>query len=197
LFAVHEGVNLSSIEIFPEVEVLVKTVPLQTCYFNHVNNLIRGAKNSIWICQYVFSTNVARRWQRSNKILKALISSAGRGVELRVLFDRPRLNSPNIRSNIRTVETLRDANIIVRCLAVNKCLHIKMVVFDKRVFLAGSHNLTDSSLYSPFELSFECRDDYLVNAAVIYFECLWNGNLSQPYSEALEEMAYGNRQKIF
>ena len=188
---------MTTINVFPEKPVTSAVIPLQTGYFNHIFSLVSKAEKSISICQYVFSTNKTRNWQRSNKILKSLVSAAARGVELRVLFDRPKLNSPNIRSNIRTVDALREGNIIAKCLAVNKALHIKMLIIDKKIFLAGSHNLTDSSLYSPYELSFECRDEYMVNCAGIYFECLWNGNLSQDYRSAVEDMAYQRKKKFY
>ena len=183
---------MTDVQIFPNHEITLKTTPHQTSYYSRVSELIRSAKTSISICQYVFSISKSRAWQRSNKIFNLLVSAHERGVLVNVLFDRPKRHSPNINSNQTTVAALKEYGINPRCLAVNRTLHIKLLIFDSSLFLAGSHNLTDSSLYSPFELTFECRDDFLVNSAIIYFNCLFNGSMSEPYEDAWTVVKRGN-----
>lgn len=179
---------MTDVTIFPQTELTLNATPYQTGYYARVQELIRSAERTILLCQYVFSVSESRHWQRSNKILNSVLDASLRGIEIKVLLDRPRVNSPNLKSNIHTFEKLTSKGIDVRCLSILKTLHIKMIIFDQNVFLAGSHNLTDSSLYSPFELTFECRDDFLVNSAIIYFNCLYNGVMSEPFEKALRSI---------
>lgn len=179
---------MTEVTIFPQTELTLKATPYQTGYYDRLQELIRKASQSILLCQYVFSVSDTRHWQRSNKILDSILDAHLRGIEVKVLFDHPRVHSPNLKSNINTFEKLNSKGIDVRCLLLMKTLHIKLIIFDQHVFLAGSHNLTDSSLYSPFELTFECRDDFLVNSAIIYFNCLFNGVMSEPFENSLRSI---------
>lgn len=179
---------MSEVRIFPQTEISLKATPYQSGYYDRLQELIGRATQSILFCQYVFSVSETRHWQRSNKILDSILDAHLRGVEIKILFDRPRIHSPNLRTNINTFQKLNSKGIDVRCLKLLKTLHIKMIIFDQWVFLAGSHNLTDSSLYSPFELTFECRDEYLVNSAITYFNCLFNGTLSEPFENSLRSL---------
>jgi len=172
---------MTPLSIFPNTNLNFCSTTHQTSYFNRLIDLINKSQESILVCQYVFSISHTRQWQRSNKVLNAFLKSYYRGVDIKFLFDRPRLHSPNFKTNANTAFFLISKGLPVRCLSVTKTLHIKLLIFDRKIFLAGSHNLTNSSLYSPFELSFECADDFLTNSAVIYFNTLWDGPLSQPY----------------
>ena len=186
-----KGEGMSTVELFSDEVVKFEGRALQTGYYKRVEELLVGARVSVWLCQYVFAASEKRGWQRSTRILKAVLAAGLRGVDVRVLFDRPRPGAPNAGSNIRTWRSLEMGNVEVRCLAVNKTLHVKLVIVDREVLLAGSHNLTNSSLYSPFELSWECVDSYLVNSAALYFQCLWNGSLSEPFSDGFKRMGRG------
>lgn len=169
-----------------------QAAPHQTLYYQNITNHIRTANKAIHLCQYVLSVSPSRPWQRSNKILTDLIAAHTRGVQLKILYDRPKLRAPNLRSNAASFAILQKHKVPVRCLSLTKTLHIKLIIFDDTVFFAGSHNLTNSSLYSPYELSWECSDPYMVNAALLYFNCLFNGQMSEPYENALRSIGYGN-----
>jgi len=182
---------MTDLWMFPGGEVKFYGWPLQTSYFTRVIELTRKARVFIYVCQYVFGVSSTRDWQRSNKVFKALVGAKRNGVEVKVLLDGPRERSPNVRTNITCAQRFKDEGIEVRCLNVNKTLHLKFLIFDNEFFLAGSHNLTNSSLYSPFELTFECEDGVLVNAASIYFQAMFNGAMSVPFFDAFKEMRKG------
>lgn len=179
---------MSQVHIFPESQVKFLAQTHQTTYFARLVELIDRSKESIRVCQYVFSISQTRSWQRSNKVFEAFKRANSRGVEIAFLFDRPRQRSPNFKTNLKTAWELMSAGIQVRCLSINKTLHIKLLIFDRSIFLAGSHNITNSSLYSPFELTFECQDQFLCNSSVIYFEALWNSSLSEPFPKTEQEL---------
>lgn len=177
--------SMSDIQIFPCQTLSVYACPHQTTYYDSLLNKIRKSTKSILCAQYVFSSGHTRAWQRSSKIMAAILDANLRGVTIQVLLDRPKPHSPNARTNIQTALLLQEKGVDVRTLIVSKTLHIKLIIIDTHTFFAGSHNLTNSSLYSPFELSWECIDPFLTNSAIAYFQCLWNGQLSEPYTAAL------------
>jgi phosphatidylserine/phosphatidylglycerophosphate/cardiolipin synthase-like enzyme len=179
---------MSIVKIIQNNSTTSPIFPHQTTYFSRLLDLIRQSKETIMACQYVFSISDTRQWQRSNKVFNAIIKSYSRGIDIKILFDRPKPHSANSRANINTAWQLMAHGIPVRCLSVSKTLHIKLLIFDRQTFLAGSHNITNSSLYSPFELTFECRDDFLTNSAVVYFYALWNGPLSEPFPKNQEAL---------
>jgi len=179
---------LTDFQIFKEGFGDVSGTPLQTNFYIRILELARKSKKSINLIQYVFGISENREWQRSNKFLKALVEAKRRGVEIRVIFDRPRVHAPNTKTNIKCALRLKEFGIETRALAIHKTLHLKMVIFDREIFLAGSHNLTNSSLYSPFELSFEYSGKEIVGAAECYFLRLWNEGISEPFFESVEKM---------
>ncbi len=195
-FPTHEGEVMTEIKMFPENEISLKTIPHQSSYYSRVQDLTHHATDSILICQYVFSVSETRHWQRSNKVLNSILEAHTRGVDIKILFDRPRHSKPNIKTNIHTFEKLKHAGVDVRCLLLQKTLHIKFMIFDRKIFLAGSHNLTDSSLYSPFELTFEYSDPSIVLSAINYFECLYNGAMSETFESALGDMHHARRKNF-
>lgn len=177
--------------MFPDGGVQFYGWPHQTSYCSRVLELTRRCRESVMIAQYVFGLSPSREWQRSNKVFKAMVNAKERGVSVYLLLDGPRLHAPNARTNILCARRFVDAGVEVRALAVPRTLHLKMLVFDREVMLAGSHNLTNSSLYSPFELTFECRDRVIVHAAGVYFQALWNGSMSEPYFDAVGRLRKG------
>jgi phosphatidylserine/phosphatidylglycerophosphate/cardiolipin synthase-like enzyme len=183
---------MSDLEILGSEKRSFFTTPHQTQYYQTITAAIRQAKTDISICQYVLAVSPSRHWQRSNKLLNELVDAHNRGVALRILYDRPKLRSPNLHSNAASSEILNKKGIPVRSLSVNKTLHIKLIIIDSKILFAGSHNLSNASLYSPFELSWECTDPFFVNSAQIYFNCLFNGSMSEPYSNALKGLKRGN-----
>lgn len=182
---------MTDLKIYPEGGVEFHGWPLQTDYFSRVIELTRRANKSVALVQYVFGVSPSREWQRSNKVFRELVNAHKRGIKVSVLLDRPRIHGPNARANMGVANRFKEAGIEVRALNIHKTLHLKMIVFDNEVMMAGSHNLTNSSLYSPFELTFECRDPVLAHSAGIYFQALWNGAMSEPFFDAVNRMKRG------
>jgi phosphatidylserine/phosphatidylglycerophosphate/cardiolipin synthase-like enzyme len=179
---------MTDLKIFPRDGAEFKGVALQTNYYMRLLELVRGAKESIFLIQYVFGISPTREWQRSNKILKALVEAKERGVKVKVIFDRPRLHGPNTKTNITCARKLIELGMEPRSLTVRKTLHLKMVIIDKKVCITGSHNITNSSLYSPFEISFECKDPESVKEAGCYFHTLWGEGMSEPFLNAVSKI---------
>lgn len=188
MYVEEKSIKMTELKIFPDDGREFCGRPLQTNFFTRILGLAREARESIHLIQYVFGISQTREWQRSNKFFKALIEAKRRGVELKLIFDRPRIHGPNTKTNIACAIKFREAEIEVRALTIHKTLHLKMILFDQKIMLTGSHNVTNSSLYSPFELSFEYRDPEIIKESECYFRRLWNDGISEPFLEAVEKM---------
>ena len=171
-----------TILIIPQVIQTLTILPLQTAYFQTLIASIKNASTTIKICQYVFSATGSRAWQRSEKVYQELIAAATRGVSISLLIDRPRPRSPNSAANIKTARRLQVPGITTRCLSLKTTLHLKLIIIDNAGIFTGSHNLTNSSLYSPLELSFFTTSATLVTEAQIFFKSLWDSPMSQIFS---------------
>lgn len=74
--------------------------------------------------------------------VKALVSAKKRGVDVRVITDRERLNDPK---QVTALETLRFAGIPIRVNQHDGLMHLKQVVVDDEVNTSGSMNQTTSA----------------------------------------------------
>ena len=74
-------------------------------------------------------------------IVKALVAAHKRGVDVRVISDREKLNDPKQRS---AVETLSLAGIPIKVNRHENLMHLKQVVMDDEINTSGSMNQTGS-----------------------------------------------------
>ena len=88
--------------------------------------------------QYVF---VSVYGLTSPLAIKALIAAAKRGVDVRVITDRERLEDPKQRA---ALSALRQAGIPVRVNRHDGLMHLKQVVVDDEINTNGSMNQTTS-----------------------------------------------------
>jgi len=75
-------------------------------------------------------------------IIKALVAAHKRGVDVRVITDRQKLEDRNQRSGL---ETLRLAGIPIKVNTHDGLMHIKQAVIDERISTTGSLNQTTSA----------------------------------------------------
>ena len=74
-------------------------------------------------------------------VVKALVEAKHRGVDVRVITDRERLNDPKQHS---AVNTLRLAGVPIRVNRHDALMHLKQVVIDDAIHTSGSANHTTS-----------------------------------------------------
>lgn len=74
-------------------------------------------------------------------VVKALVSAKKRGIDVRVITDREKLNDPRQRA---ALETLHLAGIPIQINRHDGLMHLKQVVVDDEVNTSGSMNQTTS-----------------------------------------------------
>ena len=88
--------------------------------------------------QYIY---VAMYGITYRKAVTALVSAKKRGVDVRVISDRGRLDD---RNQMVALQTLHRAGIPIRLNTHDNLMHLKQVVIDDRVNTSGSMNLSHS-----------------------------------------------------
>ena len=96
-------------------------------------SLYNGAQKSIYLAIYGLTYP---------PIIKALVAAHKRGVDVRVITDRQKLED---RNQLTGLETLRLAGIPIKVNRHDGLMHIKQAVIDDRVNTSGSMNQTSSA----------------------------------------------------
>ena len=95
--------------------------------------LYEGARHNIYLASYGLTYP---------PIVQALVAAKKRGVDVRVITDRAKLDDPKQRA---ALETLRLAGIPVKVNRHDGLMHLKQAVVDDRVNTSGSMNQTASA----------------------------------------------------
>jgi phosphatidylserine/phosphatidylglycerophosphate/cardiolipin synthase-like enzyme len=102
--------------------------------------------------------------------VKALVEAKRRGVDVRLLTDRERLNDPKQRT---ALSALREAGIPIRINQHDGLMHLKQAVIDDEVNTTGSMNQTTSgNRYNDERLDI-IRDHAITVQAREKFLSLW------------------------
>lgn len=96
-------------------------------------SLYEGARKSIYLAIYGLTYP---------PIIKALVAAHKRGVDVRVITDRQKLEDRNQRTGL---ETLRLAGIPIKVNRHDGLMHIKQAIIDDQINTSGSMNQTSSA----------------------------------------------------
>jgi len=97
--------------------------------------LYEGARHSIYIATYGLTYP---------PVVKALVAAKKRGVDVRIITDRGKLDDRNQRA---ALDTLRLAGVPIKINRHDGLMHMKQVVVDDRVNTSGSMNQTSSAAF--------------------------------------------------
>jgi phosphatidylserine/phosphatidylglycerophosphate/cardiolipin synthase-like enzyme len=97
--------------------------------------LYRGARHAIYIATYGLTYP---------PVVKALVAAKKRGVDVRVITDRGKLDDRHQRA---ALETLRLAGVPIKINRHDGLMHMKQVVVDDQVNTSGSMNQTSSAAF--------------------------------------------------
>ena len=125
-----------------------------------VQRLLRCAQRSVDICVFTIT---------DDRIVAAILESAGRGVAIRVISDNDK--SLDLGSD---VERLRGKGIPMRLDRSEHHMHHKFAIFDQNKVLTGSYNWTRSAASNNRENLLVSDDPRAVSSFGDEFEMLWN-----------------------
>ncbi len=151
--ALAGSVSAASIEVYyaPEDEPLTK-----------LSKIYDHASRYIYVAVYALTSPLA---------VKGLVDAKKRGLDVRVITDRERLNDQKQRT---AVETLHLAGIPVLVNRHDGLMHLKQVVIDDEINVSGSMNHTGSGNRYNDERLDVIHDSAITAKAREKFLAMWN-----------------------
>ncbi len=104
---------------------------------------ILSSRETIFLAMYNFSYK---------SIAKDLIKASKQGVKITILLDKEK-----VEDDSEIYDMLKDANIDVRTVDDRK-MHLKMMLFDKKLAMIGSLNFTKKSFEENFDFVYFSKD---------------------------------------
>jgi phosphatidylserine/phosphatidylglycerophosphate/cardiolipin synthase-like enzyme len=149
------------------------TVLFGSAYYRELQRMIAAASAHVEVCMFHIALPVEDHPTR--KLLDALVAARGRGVAVRVIVDRDRMEDPYRSAviNEAAVAYLRDSGVPVRVDAADTLLHSKFVVVDADLTLIGSHNWTAGSYFVFDDLTLCIASTAVASAQRARFDALW------------------------
>jgi phosphatidylserine/phosphatidylglycerophosphate/cardiolipin synthase-like enzyme len=122
-------------------------------FVHHLLQEVRSARRSILFTYFLFKTG-DRPGNLPRQIADELVRAGKRGVAVTVVLEQSRDEGDDLnRQNRQTASILRRSGIRVLYDPPEVTTHVKAAVFDERIVLLGSHNLTQAALRHNNELS--------------------------------------------
>lgn len=151
---------------------------LTSNYSYYIIDLIRSSKVSIDALCYIFNANLYKKSDKANLIFRELKSFKDRSGQVRFILDSPKLHKPNYHPIKFFTRRFKEAGFAVRYLNSKQTQHAKVLIFDNRVAVAGSHNLTTRSVVSINDISFLFDDHSLLSTICGYYESIWSNSIN-------------------
>lgn len=121
--------------------------------------IIASATESLQLAMYQLSPEVSSSTARMRALWEQLNKAPQRGVKCHAVLHSGSRSLPGMESATRAAAQLQQAGWTVRLHESGKIMHAKALVIDGRHTLIGSHNWTETGLYSNHEVSSMRLDD--------------------------------------
>lgn len=130
---------------------------------------IRKARKNITCSYYLF---VVHGRNESARILDELVRARQRGVEVRVILEKPQQKDRLNEENLHSASLLARGGVKVFFDSPKVVTHLKVTVIDGRFVYLGSHNLTQAALRHNNELSLSVESAGLAAEILSYLDQL-------------------------
>jgi len=150
---------------------------LTSDYYHHVLRFIRASTSTIDILCYVSNFNLYKKSDKANLIYLALKNFCTPQTPVRFILDHPRLYKSNYHCNLFSTRRFKEAGFSVRYLHTGSTQHSKLILFDNKFAVTGSHNLTTRSVVNRYDISILIDAPCLVSFFTTYFDSLWQDSI--------------------
>lgn len=145
-------------------------------YLQVVLQKIQGAVRTIYLTNYLAHVNPRKKSGSCWKILEALKKKNRRGVDIRILVNGYLSNAKMKLYHKNFISHVHRMGIPYRIYRGGKCIHAKLMIFDGREILIGSHNLTETSTKNNIDTSVLIKDEIFGESVQEFFLDLYEGN---------------------
>lgn len=146
-------------------------------YGHEVLKLIRISKSSIDILSYIINFNMYKKSDKANLIYLELKKAVSSQKKVRIILDFPKLHKPNYHPNMFFTRRFKEIGINLRYLHSGTTQHAKLLIFDNKIAVTGSHNLTTMSVVSRHDISLLIDETSLVKTLIDYFAGIWENSI--------------------
>ena len=150
---------------------------LTSDYAYHVIRQIRSCGSTIDILAYIVNCNLYKKSDKANLIFLELKKFVIHGRAVRVVFDYPRLHKPNYNPVKFFTRRFKESGFDVRYLNSCTTQHAKLLIFDDKFAVFGSHNLTSRSVMSRHDISMISDDPSLLSTLISYYNSVWSSSI--------------------
>lgn len=144
-----------------------------------IPSLLLSAKRSIKMTVYCMSPLTSTTTPRQRAVITALLDARKRGIICQAIIAKMNASTPGGKANQMSYDMLRTAGWQVRMSRAAPILHAKIIICDEHSATIGSHNLTDSALFSNHEATILVTDRDQVQRLGNMFNAIWTANNPQ------------------
>lgn len=150
---------------------------LTSDYARHLIYQIRSCGSTVDILAYIVNCNLYKKSDNANLIFIELKKFVTQGKTVRVVFDYPKLHKPNYNPNKFFTRRFKEAGFSVRYLHSGTTQHAKLLIFDSKFIVFGSHNLTTRSVVSRHDISLITDNPSLLSTLISYYNSIWSSSI--------------------
>jgi len=140
-------------------------------------DLIRSSISSIDVLSYIVNFNLYKKSDKANLIYLELKKFCGPQKPVRFILDYPRPHKPNYSPNKFFTRRFNEAGFDLRYLHSSTTQHAKLLIFDNKIAVTGSHNLTSRAVVSRHDVSLVFDDPVVLKSLICYYNSIWQSSI--------------------
>lgn len=141
--------------------------------FGAFKELLSCADVEILMTFYQMRIEVPNKNTLINKLVEIIYSRILKGVKVKILLNN-KFYIPSLRGIARaSYKQLLKIGAEVRLYPINKMLHSKLIVVDKKITYIGSQNFTNTGISSNSETGLIVNSREIANFFIEYFDTIW------------------------
>ena len=156
-----------------DVGASVTPLPGRT-FLPEVIELVRNVQTELQIILYQWKWEPHQRQSQLQHLSNEVLMSARRGVSVRVLLNKEHQKHHLTSINGLTMRYLREAGCDVKFGPSFPSTHAKLWLFDRKVTVLGSHNLSKKAVFNNDEASVIIKSGIATMEYLRYFDLLWS-----------------------
>ena len=150
----------------------------RTNFYPALLTAIENSKTSIYISVYQAVLKKEGKKYLINNIWRKLKEKKDEGLDVRILINQNFHSRDSKIINQSTAQNLILLKIPVKFYDKTKRGHSKVYIFDNRIAIIGSHNLSERAIRENIEMSIYIEEDYVVKEVEGHFLEEWRKGIS-------------------
>ena len=144
---------------------------------------VRDAKSYILVMMYEWAWYEGQRSGTIQDLNRELCIASKRGVKVRVILHNESKGRHLGKINRKTAGRLQRNGCQVLLQPMQRALHAKVWIFDGKVAMVGSHNISERAVNRNIEVGCEIRDTVNIAKLLDLFEEIWERGITPHQGE--------------